>query len=119
MFEMPRDACHFQLSLLGINTINGGKEFLSSISFESEDLPAIPVNEYLPVFGHSKWERLRFKFSAFVNFAHKYKKPFLPLSTKGIVLKLGLLEVRLKPLFIFGTKVAPVGGKRFRGNDFI
>ena len=54
MFEMPRDTRHFQLSLLGIDTVNGSKEFLSRIPFESEDLPAIPENEYLPVLGHSK-----------------------------------------------------------------
>ena len=115
MFEMPRDTRHFQLSFLGIDTVSGSKEFLSPIPFESEDLPAIPVNEHFPVFGYSKWERLRFKFSAFVNFSHKYMKPFLPLSTEGIFLKLGLSEVRLKLLFIFGTKVAPVVRKEISG----
>ena len=54
MFEMSRDTSHFQLSLLGIDTVNGGKEFLCGIPFENKDLPAIPVDEYLPIFGQSK-----------------------------------------------------------------
>ena len=115
MFEMPRDTSHFQLNLLGTDTVNGGKEFLCGIPFESKDLPAIPMDEYLPIFGHSKREGLCFKFSTFVNFAHKYKKPFHLFSTKRIILKLGLSEVRLKPLLTFDTKVAPVVRKEISG----
>ena len=71
MFEMPRDASHYQLRLLSIDIGYGCEKFLGGGSFESQYLFAVPSNEYFSVFGHSKRKRFRFKFPAFIDLAHR------------------------------------------------